>query len=197
MAESGAPVLEMSQAEYARHRGVSRQAIGKLIGKKITLLPNGKIDVVAADRALGETRERVTVRDDEPDGDAASAPEVEAPRAAAPTGGLTKAKTVTEVYRARLAQLEYEEKTGKLIPAAAAAKEWARTLSKLIAETETFLHATLARDTAERFGLDWKAVSVTFREAYRKHRAAAAEDAHAELARFAEVEPIEPQLAAE
>ena len=70
-------------------------------------------------------------------------------------------------------------------------------MSKLIAETETFLHATLARDTAERFGLDWKAVSVTFREAYRKHRAAAAEEAHAELARLAEIEPIEPQLAAE
>jgi len=193
--DDGAPRLEMSQAEYARHRGVSRQAIGKLIGKKITLLPNGKIDVVAADRALGETRERVTIRDEEPDEDG-GAP-VEGPRAAAPTGGLTKAKTVTEVYRARLAQLEYEEKTGKLIPAAAAAKEWARTLSKLIADTETFLHATLARDTAERFGLDWKAVSVTFREAYRKHRAAAAEEAQAELARLAEVEPIEPQLAAE
>jgi hypothetical protein len=189
--DDGAPRLEMSQADYARHRGVSRQAIGKLIGKKITLLPNGKIDVVAADRALGEARERVTIRDDV---DEAPAPAVEAPRAAAPAGGLTKAKTVTEVYRARLAQLEYEEKTGKLINAAAAAKEWGRALSKIIADTETFVCTTLARDIAERFGLDWKAVSVASREAYRQHRAAAAEEAQTELAQLAETAPIEPQL---
>jgi hypothetical protein len=190
--DDGAPRLEMSQADYARHRGVSRQAIGKLIGKKITLLPNGKIDVVAADRALGETRERITLRDDGDD-DAAPAA-VEAPRAAAPTGGLTKAKTVTEVYRARLAQLEYEEKTGKLINAAAAAKEWGRALSKIVADTETFLCTTLARDIAERFGLDWKAVSVAAREAYRQHRAAVAAEAQTELAQLAETAPIEPQL---
>jgi hypothetical protein len=184
-----APVLEMSQAEYARHRGVSPQAINKQVkARKIPVLPNGKIDVAAADRALGETRERVTIRDDvEAD---------EAPRAApAPVAGagLTKAKTATEVYRARLAQLEYEERTGKLVPAAAAAREWARALTKVIGETETFLHATLARETAEKFGLDWKAVSVAFRESYRRHRAAAAQEALAELAQLGDA-PIEPQF---
>jgi hypothetical protein len=183
-----ASACEMTQSEYARHRGVSPQAIHKQIkAGKIPLLPNGKVDAVAADRALGETRERITIRDDVE----------EAPRAAAPPAdaGLTKAKTATEVYRARLAQLEYEERTGKLIDAAAAAKEWARALSKVIADTETFLCTTLARDTAERFGLDWKAVSVAFREAYRQHRAAAAEAAQAELTQLGAAAPSDPQVA--
>jgi hypothetical protein len=100
--------LEMSQAEYARHRGVRRQRVHKWInGGKIPVLPNGRIDVVAADRALGETRERIVVREDlEPD----------VPRAGPGFHGLTKAKTATEVYRARLAQLEYEERIGRLVP---------------------------------------------------------------------------------
>src|ERR1700730_14598366 len=194
MVDDDAPALLVSQAEYARHRGVGRSAIADLVkrGKIALIEKDGRkwVDAAAADRALGETRERISLRA-EPAAPT-MAPDVAAAMPSAGDGAkLTKAKTATEVYRARLAQLEYEEKTGKLIPAAAAAKEWARTLSKLIAETETFLHSTLARDTAERFGLDWKAVSVTFREAYRKHRAAAAEEAHAELGRRAEVEPLE------
>lgn len=179
---------EMTQSEYARHRGVSPQAVHKQIkAGKIPLLPNGKVDAVAADRALGETRERITIRDDVE----------EAPRAVATPAagaGLTKAKTATEVYRARLAQLEYEERTGKLIDAAAAAREWTRALTKVIGDTETFLCTTLAREAAERFGLDWKAVSVAFREAYRRHRAAAAEEAQAELKQLGAAAPTDPQV---
>jgi len=181
-----ASAYEMTQSEYARHRGVSPQAVHKQIkAGKIPLLPNGKVDAVAADRALGETRERITIRDDVD----------EAPRAAAapaPGAGLTKAKTATEVYRARLAQLEYEERTGKLIDATAASKEWARALTKVIGDTETFLHTTLARETADRFGLDWKALSVAFRESYRRHRAAAAREAEAELAQLGVAAPAMP-----
>jgi len=106
--------LLMTQAEYARHRGVSRQAIADLVKKeKLALIErHGRklIDVAAADRTLGETRERVTLRE-------APEAEPEAPNAAPrESAGLTKAKTLTEVYRARLAQLEYEEKVGKLLP---------------------------------------------------------------------------------
>lgn len=108
------PTLEMTQAEYGRHRGVTRQAIRDLVKKgKIELIErDGRkvIDAVAADRALGESRERINVRDD-PVEDAA-------PRAPAEGAGLTRAKTATEVYRARLAQLEYEERIGNLVPVA-------------------------------------------------------------------------------
>lgn len=103
--------LEMTQAEYARHRGVSRQAISKLVaGGKITVRQErGKklIDAAAADRALGEVRERIDVRDD----DRPAARGFAEPS----TGGLTKAKTATEVYKARIAQLDFEERVGRLV----------------------------------------------------------------------------------
>jgi len=181
-----APRVEMTQAEYARHRGVSRQAIGKFAAAGKVVIVGGKVDVVASDRLLGETRERVNLRDDEPDTPAAAA-------APAESGRLTAAKTATEVYRARLAQLQYEEKTRKLISAEAAAKEWGRELSKIVGDTETFLYTTLARAVAERFGLDWKAVSVACREAYRQHRAAVAQEAQAELAQLPGASPAEPE----
>ena len=67
-----APRVEMTQAEYARHRGVSRQAIGKFAAAGKVVIVGGKVDVVASDRLLGETRERVNLRDDEPDTPAAA-----------------------------------------------------------------------------------------------------------------------------
>lgn len=120
----------MTQAEYARHRGVSRQAIGKLIesGK---LPPSvfvqgdgGKrlIDAAAADFALGETRERVLLDTGDEDADGGGADPTFGSNAGAVRPGnqeniaaLTKARTATEVYRARTAQLEYEQKIGKLL----------------------------------------------------------------------------------
>jgi hypothetical protein len=110
MTDLQTPALEMTQAEYAVHRGVSRQAVHDLIkrGKITPIEREGQklIDVVAADRALGESRERVTVEDDAPG------------LAPAEGAGLTRAKTATEIYRARLAQLEYEERVGRLVPVA-------------------------------------------------------------------------------
>lgn len=108
-------LLEMTQAEYARHRGVTKQAINWLVkAGKIALIikPDGSkvIDVAATDRALGEVRERVIARDE-----AETPPPVAAAYAPAEGGGLTKAKTATEIYRARLAQLEYEERVGHLL----------------------------------------------------------------------------------
>lgn len=101
----------MTQAEYARHRGVSRQAVNKAIGAgKIPLREShGRkgIDPAEADRALGLNVQRVL----------ATAP-AEDERDAAPrqAPGLTQARTATEVYRARLAELEFKERIGKLRP---------------------------------------------------------------------------------
>jgi hypothetical protein len=39
----------MSQAEYARHRGTSRQYIGKLGKEGVLVMRNGKVDVAATD----------------------------------------------------------------------------------------------------------------------------------------------------
>jgi hypothetical protein len=89
----------MTQAEYARHRGVTRQAVGKLVAAGKIKLHNGKIDAAEADFALGESIERL------------NSPAVEAREAP----GLTRARTVTEVYRARMAELQYERALGNLV----------------------------------------------------------------------------------
>jgi hypothetical protein len=91
----------MTQAEYARHRGVTRQAVGKFVASGKIQLHNGKIDAAEADLALGQTIERVN----SPPIDSREAP------------GLTRARTVTEVYRARMAELQYERALGNLVAA--------------------------------------------------------------------------------
>lgn len=104
----------MTQAEYARHRGVSRQAVNKAVGNgKIPVHDEGgvkKIDAAEADRAMGLNVARVLADDG-----AADAPP-DRPEGALPSSGLTRAKTATEVYRARLAELEYNERLGKVRP---------------------------------------------------------------------------------
>lgn len=77
-----------------------------------------------------------------------------------------KAEHDAEAARRKLAVDE-----GRWMDAAAASKEWSRTLSEVVSGFEVFLASTLARDTADRNGLDMKAVSVRFREMFRKYRA--------------------------
>lgn len=66
---------------------------------------------------------------------------------------------------------------GKYIVAEDAARIWGRELAKLMSEIETFMSSTLSRELAERHGLDWKALTVEMREAFRKFRTGVSEDA--------------------
>lgn len=109
--------VEMTPAEYARHAGVSRQAIDKAMkAGKIPFRQRGGqkiIDAAAADLARGENRERFA-----PEDEAAST----RPRhTLAQPSALTQAKTAGEIYGARLAQLKYERELGKLVSAAGVA----------------------------------------------------------------------------
>jgi hypothetical protein len=106
--------LEMTQAEYARHRGVSRTAVNKYVAaEKIKLEPSqdgsGRmiIDVAAADLALANSQERITLLGGGEPGR----------RGGSGIGKLTQARTTTETYRARVAELDYEERVGKLLVA--------------------------------------------------------------------------------
>lgn len=98
----------MTQADYARHRGVSRAAISKLIRSgKIPVEVKGKrklINPADADFALDEHRERINSASPAPSEDALAA-----------GGRLTQARTETEIYKARIAQLEYEARVGQLL----------------------------------------------------------------------------------
>lgn len=174
-------MLEMTQAQYAEHRGVTKQAINKLVkaGKiPVTVDAKGRkvIDAVVADRALGEVRERVNVGDDGPSF---------APRSTYTPpqegGGLTKAKTATEVYRARLAQLEYEERVGKLLSVddvtramENCAEAIIRDLDRLPSKADDFAAAYIA---GELSGL-----RAALREAVRGLRATLAETMRAKMA---------------
>jgi DNA-binding Lrp family transcriptional regulator len=113
----GAPVLWMSISQLARARGVTPQSIHERVARLVdsgllqTRPGRGRerlIDVAQFDRAVGDNRERITVRD-----------EVEAqasPRAPAEGAGLTKARTATAIYQARLLELELAERSGKVVP---------------------------------------------------------------------------------
>jgi hypothetical protein len=100
----------MSLRQYAKHRGVALSAVQKAIkSQRIATLPDGRIDSDAADAGWKRnTRTYVSAvtRRPEPEEDEVS-----------PFGAsqYTKARAVREHYQARLAKIEYEERTGKLV----------------------------------------------------------------------------------
>jgi hypothetical protein len=97
----------MNQSEYARHRGVSRQHVSKLVRMgKLILTEDGQIDATAADQAIAENRARLNPRDVD------KKPASDAPL---PIGGLTKARILNEELRSKLVQLELGEREGELL----------------------------------------------------------------------------------
>ena len=95
----------MSQAEYARHRGKSRQYISRLAKAGVLVMRGGKVDAAASDAVLDDRPEPVSER------------VVMAPAEAASTGATTfaQAKTADMVFKARLRKMEYDQRMGKLM----------------------------------------------------------------------------------
>jgi hypothetical protein len=85
-------------------------------------------------------------------------------------------------YAAEKARRELAVAEGRWIDAAAAQQEWGRELAKLVGDVETFIAGPLARELANKYGLDWKALSVEARGLFRLHRGEKADAAAAELA---------------
>ncbi len=116
-----------SQAEYARHANISKQAVSKGIKQgKIPTRPDGRIDFAEADRARrqnGDPARRMaeageldgTVHSEPPDKDTN---DLELEKAATETGGLSysEARTEREAIQAKIAQLDYEARLGQLLP---------------------------------------------------------------------------------
>ena len=107
----------VSQAEYARLRGVSRQYVGQMVAKSVIRLTGRKVDTDQADTALAAVREPVRP---ERRGEApAAAPDVPAlPR----SGGdlptlLLKTRIKSEVERAKLLEIKAKVETGKYVDA--------------------------------------------------------------------------------
>lgn len=122
--------MGLSIRAYAQHRGVSHTAVAKAIkAGRISVEPDGKIDPAKAD---AQWARNTLASQNLNTGAAKPAPkvatpavsipvstrEVQAPletRAAAPDYQTSRA--IREAYAARLAKLEFEERTGKLLNA--------------------------------------------------------------------------------
>lgn len=117
----------MTQAEYARYRGVSRQAVSKAVqAGRIVLADDGRIDPEAADASW-----RRNTDPSKPSNSVAGNPRGAVPRrhrsglqaehlnlAGSGSGpDYHVSRAVREALQAKLLRLEYELKTGKLIDA--------------------------------------------------------------------------------
>ncbi len=141
------PVLSLRA--YAKHRGVSLAAVQKAIHSgRIATTAEGMIDSERAD-AEWKAKTRPGQRRTRPSATVAKEPErVEPPVA----GGLDyfRARAVRENYLARLAKIEFEEKTAKLISrdeVQVAAFTKGRTARDNLLNIPDRLAATLAAET--------------------------------------------------
>jgi len=118
----------LSRRGYARHRGVSEAAVRNAIkGGRITVGADGTIDSRAADRQWerntdpSKPRNSVTGdpkhQKDSPD-DPSTPMGSKGNGDAQGTAGYARARGFREVYTARLARLEYEERAGLVLPRA-------------------------------------------------------------------------------
>jgi len=110
------PTVPISLRQYAKHRGVGLTAIQKAIGRgRIHPSADGKIDVEKADiewqrntaprplqRASGNPVRR-------------SIGGLQPAAESSPSGGYAAARAIREQFLARLAKIEFEERSGKLI----------------------------------------------------------------------------------
>jgi len=101
----------VSLREYARHRQISHTAVQKAIRQgRIRTTPEGQIDVEQADSDWD--------RNSSPSAKPAKTVPQEQMRTEPPRGpSYAQSRAVRELYMARLAKLEYEERSGKLVSA--------------------------------------------------------------------------------
>lgn len=102
----------MSQGEYARHRGVSRQYISRLAKAGILVMRQGKVDVAATDTVLDDRPEKTP--------EATPSPVETGPQ---PTS-YAQAKLADMVFRAKLRRLEFDIRSAKLIAADEVKVKW-------------------------------------------------------------------------
>jgi len=135
----------MSLRAYARHRGVSLAAVQKAIQSgRITANADGLIDSERAD-AEWIAKTRPGQRRVRPTSATLQEP------AEAPAAGIDyfRARAIRESYLARLAKIEFEEKTGKLVSrdeVQVAAFTKARTIRDNLLNIPDRLAATLAAE---------------------------------------------------
>ena len=107
----------VSQAEYARQRGVSRQYVGQMVAKGIIKLTGRKVDTDQADAALAAIREPVRPeRRGEAPAAVPDAPALPQMGSDLPTL-LLKTRIKSEVERAKLLEIKARVEAGKYVDA--------------------------------------------------------------------------------
>jgi hypothetical protein len=151
-------MILVSQAEYARQRGVSRQYVGQMVAKGVIGLSNRKVDTAQADTALAALREPAR-----PERRVKSDAAVHAPAALPPTTIpaatsdlptlLLKSRIKSEVERAKLLEIKARVEAGKYIAAEdvkIAAFNRARVVRDALLNIPERLAAMLAAEADER-----------------------------------------------
>lgn len=106
----------LTQAAYARLRGVSKEAVSKAVRQgRIPVGPGGRVDPVAADTAWDRN---TSPRPPAGRGAARGGPNGLPIAAAGPPVDLTEARTMHEYAKAQLAELELGERQGQLVAVA-------------------------------------------------------------------------------
>jgi hypothetical protein len=176
--------MGLSIRAYARHRGVSHVAVKKAIDTgRITPLPDGTIEPDAADAqwAQNTLQPRKTAAAApaqaakaraKPVASARPAPRETPDTAGAPlsTGGtsLLQARTVNEVLKAKLKQVELAEKKEELVDRA---KAVAHVFKLARTERDAWLNwpARISAQMAATLGVDPHAMHMTLESAVRDH----------------------------
>jgi hypothetical protein len=111
----------MTQAEYARHRGKSRQYISRLAKAGVLVMRAGKVDVASSDAVLDDRPEPVSER------------VTASPTDVAPAGtAFAQAKTADMVFKAKLRKMEYDVRMGKLVEAELVKQRWSAVLRLIV-----------------------------------------------------------------
>ncbi|MFQ5914672.1 MAG: elements of external origin [Nitrospinota bacterium] len=155
----------MSVSAYARHRGCSRTAVQKAISSgRIFLDPDGKIDPKKADQKWAKSTSLIH------GGKRGEKGQGNGPADESRSTTFNEARTAHEVFKARLARLEFEERKGKLI-------EWEkveRTIFRLAREErDSWLNwpARVSALMAAEIGVDANKMHGVLERSVREHLA--------------------------
>jgi len=103
----------LTQAEYARRRGVNPSSISRLKARGVLVVRNGLVDAVASDTLLDG---RAGAAEPEPE---PAATQASRPAPIQPLNAYANARAADMNFRARLRKLELDAKEGRLIDAEA------------------------------------------------------------------------------
>ncbi len=104
----------ISQAEFARQQGVNRSYITKLVNKGVVKLVDGKVNPEQAIQAIEENIDPAQHR---PSKAKQGMPEILPAGGQAGAVDFVTARTMREAFRAKLAKLDFEERSGQLTDA--------------------------------------------------------------------------------